>query len=63
MNDLLKCGIEDKNIYVYDLHVGMGIEELCQYDVVYLCGGNTTYLLVSEICSFLDINKGADNNI
>lgn len=45
MNDLLKCGISDKNINVYDLHTGMEIEELQQYDVVYLCGGNTHYLL------------------
>lgn len=45
MNDLLKCGISDKNIKVYDLHIGMKIEELRQYDVVYLCGGNTRYLL------------------
>lgn len=45
MNDLLKCGILDKNINVYDLHAGMEIEELQQYDVVYLCGGNTHYLL------------------
>lgn len=45
MNDLLKCGILDKNINVYDLHAGMEIEELLQYDVVYLCGGNTHYLL------------------
>lgn len=45
MNDLLKCGISDKNINVYDLHAGMEIEELQQYDVVYLCGGNTRYLL------------------
>lgn len=45
MNDLLKCGILNKNIKVYDLHVGMDIEELQQYDVVYLCGGNTHYLL------------------
>lgn len=45
MNDLLKCGISDKNISVYDLHAGMEIEELQQYDVVYLCGGNTHYLL------------------
>lgn len=45
MNDLLKCGISDKNIKVYDLHIGMEIEELRQYDVVYLCGGNTRYLL------------------
>ena len=45
MNDLLKCGIPDKNIRVYDLHVGMDIDELRQYDVVYLCGGSTQYLL------------------
>lgn len=45
MNDLLKCGIQDKNINVYDLHVGMEIDELQQYDVVYLCGGDSEYLL------------------
>lgn len=45
MNDLLKCGIPDKNIKVYDLHIGMKLEELRQYDVVYLCGGDTDYLL------------------
>ncbi len=45
MNDLLKCGISDKNIDVWDLHVGMAFEKLQQYDVVYLCGGNTRYLL------------------
>ncbi|MDE6873633.1 MAG: Type 1 glutamine amidotransferase-like domain-containing protein [Lachnospiraceae bacterium] len=45
MNDLLKCGILDKNIDVCDLHAGMGFEKLKQYDVVYLCGGNAHYLL------------------
>ncbi len=45
MNDLLKCGIPDKNIDVFDLHAGIGFDELQQYDVVYLCGGNTHYLL------------------
>lgn len=45
MNDLLKCGIPESNIKVYDLHIGMEIEELQQYDVIYLCGGNTHYLL------------------
>lgn len=45
MNDLLKCGILDKNIDVYDLHAGMEFGKLQQYDVVYLCGGNTHYLL------------------
>lgn len=28
MNDLLKCGIPENNIKVYDLHIGMEIEEL-----------------------------------
>ena len=45
MNDLLKCGIQNKNITVFDLHTGMEMAELLQYDVVYLCGGDTTYLL------------------
>lgn len=57
MNDLLKCGIQDKNIKVYDLHAGMNIEELQQYDVVYLCGGDTQYLLErineTEFCKSL----------
>ena len=39
MNDLLKCGILDKNIVVYDLHAKIEFENLQQYDVVYLCGG------------------------
>lgn len=45
MNDLLKCGIPEENIRVYDLHAGMELQELKQYDVVYLCGGDTNYLL------------------
>ena len=45
MNDLLKCGISDRNIRVCDLHEGMETAQLQQYDVVYICGGNTQYLL------------------
>ena len=45
MNDLLKCGILSQNITVCDLHDGMGIDALKQYDIVYLCGGDTHYLL------------------
>lgn len=45
MNDLLKCGILNQNIRVFDLHVGMEMEQLQKYDVVYLCGGRTAYLL------------------
>lgn len=45
MHDLLKCGIQSRNIKVFDLHTCMGLDELRQYDVVYLCGGSTSYLL------------------
>ena len=45
LNDLLKCGISSGNITVYDLHKPMSAEELCKYDVVYLCGGSPEYLL------------------
>ena len=45
MHDLLKCGIQNKNIKVFDLHTSMDADELRQYDVIYICGGNTSYLL------------------
>lgn len=45
MNDLLKCGIPEENITVFDLHQNMGLEELKKYDLVYLTGGSTAYLL------------------
>lgn len=45
MHDLLKCRILKQNIDVYDLHVTMELEKLQQYDVVYLCGGSSKYLL------------------
>lgn len=45
MNDLLKCGISESNIKVYDMHKGMELKELSQYDAVYICGGDTRYLL------------------
>ena len=45
MNDLLKSGIPKENIRVFDLHQNMPQDELKTYDVVYLCGGRTSYLL------------------
>lgn len=45
VDDLLKCGIQNENIKVFDLHTGMDLDGLCKYDVVYICGGNTSYLL------------------
>lgn len=45
LNDLLKCGIRRENIFVYDLHdtIEDNIHE--NYDVIYLCGGSSEYLL------------------
>ncbi len=45
MDDLLNCGFPKENIQVFDLHRNMTIEELQAFDVVYLCGGRTAYLL------------------
>ena len=45
MNDLLKCGIQKENIRVFDLHQNMSVDELETYDVIYLTGGRTSYLL------------------
>lgn len=45
MDDLLKCGILKENIKVFDLHRNMLATELQSFDVIYLCGGNTSYLL------------------
>ena len=45
MNDLLKCGIPEENITVFDLHRCMELKELRAFDLVYLCGGSTAYLL------------------
>ena len=45
MNDLLKCGIPKENVRVFDLHQNMLNDELKAYDVVYLTGGSSSYLL------------------
>ena len=45
MSDLLKCGINGERIDLYNLQREMSYEELEQYDVVYLCGGDTDHLL------------------
>ena len=45
MNDLLNIGINKENVYVYDLHYKMKFSFLSNYDAVYVCGGNTDYLI------------------
>ena len=45
MNDLLNAGILPRNITTYDLDCEMSLKELYSFDAVYVCGGNTRYLL------------------
>lgn len=45
LEDLLNCGILKENITVYDMHKLIEFEEIKKYDVIYVCGGNTTYLV------------------
>ena len=45
LGDLLKCGIPRENITVHDLHDPIAGQLSDWFDVVYLCGGNTGYLL------------------
>jgi hypothetical protein len=45
VEDIISCGIVDENIRVYDLHKFMHYEEVKKYDVIYICGGDSEYLL------------------
>lgn len=45
LEDLFSCGIKEDNIMVYDMHKLISFYELQKYDVVYVCGGNTSYLV------------------
>lgn len=45
LHDLLKIGVPSGNITVYDLHDPIDGPLARQWDVVYLCGGETYYLL------------------
>ncbi|WP_297426559.1 Type 1 glutamine amidotransferase-like domain-containing protein [Clostridium sp.] len=45
LDDLLNLDIKKDNIFVYDLFKKVLAEELLDYDIIYICGGNTQYLL------------------
>lgn len=45
LNDLLKIGVRQENITVYDLHVCMTLNEIKKYHAVYFTGGDPKYLL------------------
>lgn len=45
LGDLLRCGIREENITVYDLYDDLGDELSGRFEAVYLCGGDPDYLL------------------
>ena len=45
LEDLFKVGVGRDNITVYDMHKGLSAAEVQVYDVIYICGGSTGYLL------------------
>lgn len=45
LGDLTSAGIKDENITVYDMHKLISKEEILIYDAIYVCGGDTNYLM------------------
>ncbi len=45
LDDLTICNIPDENITVYDMHKLLSQDEINKYDAIYVCGGNTEYLV------------------
>jgi dipeptidase E len=45
MDDLIRCNISSENILTYDLDYLLTYEEGKNFDAVYICGGDTKYLL------------------
>lgn len=44
-NDLIRAGIKDDNIFVYNLDYYLDYEIMKEYDVIYFCGGSPEHLL------------------
>lgn len=51
LDDLTNCNILDENISIYDMHKLLTQDEINKYDAIYVCGGNTSYLVdrISEL--------------
>ena len=63
LDDLTKCGIEDENIKIYDMHKLITQEEINNYNAIYVCGGSTEYLVdrIAEIKMKLIMDKYIEN--
>lgn len=62
-DDLLNCGIKEENIAIYNMHKAINEEELQKFDAIYVCGGNTKYLVdrMNEINFKEVVNKFINN--
>lgn len=63
LEDLLNCNIPMENITVYDMHKSIDISVLEKYDAIYVCGGDTSYLVdrINEIRFKEVVNKYINN--
>ena len=63
LDDLINCGIKDENIRIYDMHKIIPIQELKEFDAIYVCGGATDYLVSRmEEVGFKDVVNEFINN-
>lgn len=63
LDDLTNCNIPDENITVYDMHRLLTQDEINKFDAIYVCGGNTKYLVdrISELNIKYVIDKYIEN--
>lgn len=63
LDNLTECGIIDQNITVYNMHELLNEEEILKYDIIYVCGGETKYLVkrMNEINFKQIIDRFVDN--
>ncbi len=62
-NQLLNAGILENNIYTYDLDRIMSCDEICNFNAIYVCGGNPQHLLnkMNETEFYLSLKKFLDH--
>ncbi len=62
-NDLLNAGILENNIFTYNLDSIIDVEEICEFDAIYVCGGSIQYLLnkMIEVKFHIPLEKFLNN--
>jgi len=62
-DDLLNAGVLENNIVTYDLDRIMNCNEICNFNVIYVCGGTSQHLLnrMNEMKFNISLKKFLDN--